>query len=266
MTWTKLADGLPRHPKIVGLSDAAFRLHIYALCYSSEQLTDGEIPDAALSTLAPKRARKLVEELTNAGVWHDENHDCDACPPLVPGRFYLHGFLEYNPSADEVEDGRSKRSDKARRAARARWGQPKTPPPDNASSNATGTPPGIGRAETTRMLHDAPSRPVPSRTDNSSPHRSHDAPTQPVENDDDEKHLARCVLERIADTRMARQPSIKDRARYRATVLAELHDQHESRLLGLIASHPLAPVDVLAGAIEGEPNSLHLYRSQQASA
>jgi hypothetical protein len=154
MTWTKLADGLPRHPKIVGLSDAAFRLHIYALCYASEQLTDGEIPAVSVPILAPKRAKKLTEELVLAGVWHDENHACSYCPPIVRGRYYLHGYLDYNQSAEEVEAARAQRSDKARRAARARWDHDKPDAPDDA--------PSMLGADAQQMPHDAPARPDPS--------------------------------------------------------------------------------------------------------
>ena len=153
MTWTKLADGLPRHPKIVGLTDAQFRLHIYALCYASEQGTDGHISEAALRQLWPrKNARKLALSLSYLGLWHEIDHSCPTCSEVVAG-FYLHGFLDYNPSAEEVEEARAKRSDKGRRAARARWDHAN----EDAPSNATG----MHQASPEHMLPDAPSRPAP---------------------------------------------------------------------------------------------------------
>ena len=43
MTWVKVDDALPEHPKVARLSDAAFRVHISALCYSARNLTDGKL-------------------------------------------------------------------------------------------------------------------------------------------------------------------------------------------------------------------------------
>ena len=41
MTWLRIDDAMVDHPKIIGLSDGAFRLHITALCYCARHLTDG---------------------------------------------------------------------------------------------------------------------------------------------------------------------------------------------------------------------------------
>lgn len=43
MTWIRIDDNLPDHPKLIGLSDSAFRLYISSLCYSSRYLCDGVI-------------------------------------------------------------------------------------------------------------------------------------------------------------------------------------------------------------------------------
>ena len=50
MSWTKLDDLFPGHPKVITLSDSAFRLHVTALCYCASQLTDGFIPSPAIRT------------------------------------------------------------------------------------------------------------------------------------------------------------------------------------------------------------------------
>lgn len=63
MTWVKLDDQYPQHPRIVGLSDAAFRAHVTGLCYCSAFLTDGHIPRAVVAK--PKAAAELV----SAGLW-----------------------------------------------------------------------------------------------------------------------------------------------------------------------------------------------------
>ncbi|WP_256789869.1 hypothetical protein [Frankia sp. AvcI1] len=94
MTWVKLDDGFARNRKIAKLSDGAFRLHVSALCWCAEQLTDGHIAAGELrevSTLTPTRARRLAGELVKLGVWD-----------VVPDGWTIHDFLDYNPSRSKV--------------------------------------------------------------------------------------------------------------------------------------------------------------------
>ena len=64
MTWIKLNDNAPRHPKIAGLSDRAFRAWVNSLCYASEFLTNGALPVAFLVTVP----RRVQDELIGAGL------------------------------------------------------------------------------------------------------------------------------------------------------------------------------------------------------
>jgi hypothetical protein len=59
MTWVRLDDQFPDHPKVVNLSDRAFRLHVWGICYSARFLTDGLIQRDAIPEkyrTAPLRA------------------------------------------------------------------------------------------------------------------------------------------------------------------------------------------------------------------
>jgi hypothetical protein len=47
MSWVRLDDGAPGHRKIVGLSDAAFRLWIVGLTYCNQQANDGRFSAAS---------------------------------------------------------------------------------------------------------------------------------------------------------------------------------------------------------------------------
>ena len=58
MSWVRLDDNFPNHPKVVGLSDQAFRLYISGLCYASHYLTDGLI----------------IEPAVGASTWASGNH------------------------------------------------------------------------------------------------------------------------------------------------------------------------------------------------
>ena len=92
MAWVKLDDLFPQHPKIVRLSDAAYRLHVDALCYCSNQLTDGYVPQGFTRGRPAKAVKELLVEL-----WE----------PTEEG-YLIHDYLAYNPSRKEVLDKKKK--------------------------------------------------------------------------------------------------------------------------------------------------------------
>lgn len=256
MTWVRLDDLFTDHPKLAGISDAAFRLHVAALCYCGRWGTDGKVPKAALSGLYPKQPARRAVELVDAGLWHTSSHLCDVCPPIDARAYVVHAFLEYNPSGGEVDEAAQKRVEKARRAARARWEKDAH---EHAHSNTQALPGG--------MLADAPS-PVPGLV-TSLPGTWEPPDPQPV--DDDEEFAAtttpidpveitvRAVFDRCAKQRMTGIKANNPTA-YTASVLNNLELEHGDGLRRAIETHPNAPVDVLAGWVLGEANSLASYR------
>jgi hypothetical protein len=106
MTWVRLDDTFPEHPKVIGLTDAAFRAHVVGLCYCGRYLTDGHIPTGALRTIG---TRKAARELEEAGVWKRTDHG-----------WVVRDFLDYNPSKEEVETQRERRKEAGRRGGLAR--------------------------------------------------------------------------------------------------------------------------------------------------
>lgn len=62
MAWIRLDDNFPEHPKIIGLSDSAFRLFISMLCYSNRYLTDGLIPLEIVKRLGASRSLQELEK------------------------------------------------------------------------------------------------------------------------------------------------------------------------------------------------------------
>lgn len=97
MTWIKLDDKAPRHPKIAGLSDRAFRWWVLALCYASEFLTDGALPTTFWKQ-APKQARA---ELTASGLW-----------VWADPVFQIHDYLLHQQSREAVESERRRNRDR----------------------------------------------------------------------------------------------------------------------------------------------------------
>lgn len=72
MTWTRLSDGFHSRPDILALSRDARLLHIEALGWSNEQLTDGYIPAAVLRKITDaENPEPLITELVEHGLWSD---------------------------------------------------------------------------------------------------------------------------------------------------------------------------------------------------
>lgn len=105
MGWLRLDDAFGDHPKVIGLSDRAFRAHVMGLLYCARHLTDGIVPRAA----APKTA--AIRELERAGLW----------TATRGGGWLIHDFLDYNPSKAETLDKRSAKSMAGAKGAASRW-------------------------------------------------------------------------------------------------------------------------------------------------
>ena len=98
MTWIKIDDTFPNHPKVVGLTDKAFRVHISGLCYCGTYLTDGFIP----MTIAAKLANEdmsVIAELTQASLWRDA---------VKENGFRIHDYLAHQTSKKQVQDKRDR--------------------------------------------------------------------------------------------------------------------------------------------------------------
>lgn len=149
MTWARLEDNMPEHPKIAALSDGAFRLHIRAICYAARYGTDGEISAAAFRILGGRA--KYASELVEGAVWDTTSR----------GGWSVHDFLEYNPSRREVEERRETRG------ASGRLGGQRSGEVRRQKAEANASP------QSKQMLeaksNPVPSRPVPSLDDEEDP-------------------------------------------------------------------------------------------------
>jgi hypothetical protein len=96
MPWVRLDDRFPSHRKVALLSDRAFRLYVSALCWCSENLTEGVIAERELPFVARLRGvKKAATELEAAGLW-DRAED----------GWRVHDYLEYNPDRARVKADR----------------------------------------------------------------------------------------------------------------------------------------------------------------
>lgn len=109
MTWVKIDDRLPEHPKVIGLSDKAFRLYVTSICFASTNKTDGEIPPAAISRMGG--TPKLAAELVAAVLWDSTSR----------GGWVVHDYLKYNRAKEAIDELSDKRSKAGSKGLANRW-------------------------------------------------------------------------------------------------------------------------------------------------
>jgi hypothetical protein len=92
--WARLDDNFHAHPRTLMSGLEANGLFARALSYCAHYLTDGYVPMAWVDAQGSKRAAK---KLTDAGLWE----------PIEDG-FRILGYLDANPSRDDIEETRGK--------------------------------------------------------------------------------------------------------------------------------------------------------------
>lgn len=91
MGWVRIDDNFADHPKVIALSDTAFRLFITGLCYSNRQLTDGLIPYQIVNAWVGDNPEKPSDELEDQNLWEREDKG-----------FKIRSYEEYQPTKEKV--------------------------------------------------------------------------------------------------------------------------------------------------------------------
>jgi hypothetical protein len=107
----RIDNTMPENPKIVGLSDAAFRLYIEAICWCSRQEVDGLIPAAAMKRMGRPR---IITELVKEGLLLD-----------TLGTYLIHDYLSHQRSKQEITAFRASRRHSGQKGAHMRWHVPR---------------------------------------------------------------------------------------------------------------------------------------------
>lgn len=112
MPWVKLDDGFPFNRKAILAGKDGRALYVTALCWTSGQLTDGHIDDAAVPMLAAVSevtdAQGAADHLAAIGLWE-----------RVQDGYEIHDYHDYNPSSGEVRAMREARAQAGRRGGLA---------------------------------------------------------------------------------------------------------------------------------------------------
>lgn len=119
-----LDDQMFEHPKIVKLSDGAFRLHISAIGYCNRYLTDGIIHADVVPRLMPRFRPSYLRELLGDYL---SGYLSNGSRPLWmehPEGYEIRDYLEWNSSRVDVEKRRLARASAGRKGAHKRWEQP----------------------------------------------------------------------------------------------------------------------------------------------
>jgi len=102
MTRFKVDDQVHSHPKVMATDPAALGLWVVAGSWCCAGLTDGFVPDYALTRLLPGAA-KLASKLVAAGLWIK-----------VQGGYQFHDWQQFNLSAEQEK---KRKADNAKRQA-----------------------------------------------------------------------------------------------------------------------------------------------------
>jgi hypothetical protein len=123
MSWVKQDDQYFRNKKFLRLgrpSDQRVKdarlLHMCGNCFIAANETDGVITETDLTYVAFDAGvdEAVAKDLVSIGAWHEPGHDCDDCPSVNEG-FFVHGYLERNPTAAEAAERRAERAEAGRK-------------------------------------------------------------------------------------------------------------------------------------------------------
>lgn len=139
MTWVRLDDGAPLHPKLLAVGPEAAWLWVAGLAYANRHVTNGAIPPQALPALYPSdhwpRARlaKLAAALVAEGLWTAREG----------GGWEIHDYAQYQAEAmrDAVDERRAwERERKAKQRATQKHREHAVPVPSDSKGLPTVSP------------------------------------------------------------------------------------------------------------------------------
>jgi hypothetical protein len=120
--YVRITVDLPSNRKLAGAHPSTKWLDVVGVCWSGQNLTDGEITPAIICALAGVPA-KHGRDLLNRDRWHKKGHACPECPqPVIAGNVIIHDYLLHQESAEKVNRRRDERVLAGRKGNHSKWG------------------------------------------------------------------------------------------------------------------------------------------------
>ena len=131
MPWVRIDEEFPHHPKVVKAGPLGMAMHVAALCYCNQYLTDGFVPKsvaAGLLDLDGIGMRQWMGELTGGGedaTWQLVVQDLEDAGlwERAEGGWQIHDYHDYQPSREHVLKVREVRKDAGRKGGEAKGKQ-----------------------------------------------------------------------------------------------------------------------------------------------
>jgi hypothetical protein len=99
MTYVKVDDHFPEHPKVLDIGPLAEALWLRGLCYASRNRTDGAIPRGFVVRMHDMDGLDAATMLSSAGLWEQTDTG-----------WRIHDYPDWQRSKAEIEDISAKRS------------------------------------------------------------------------------------------------------------------------------------------------------------
>lgn len=227
MDWVRLDVDFFDHPRTGVLPERVQLAYLRALAWCGQHETGWKFPKAMVRQFGA--TPKIVKALVDAELWEPVNYG-----------WHIRDAEDYQPNLDELQALRQMRTERARKAARARW------------SNASSMP----EALLNGCSDDAPAMPQLQKQlqkpSSSSLVFTHDPPDGAAD------EMISAALRIIADRRIASsQARITNLDGYRKTVVDQLKQDHRRRIDQLRCDPIIASgrwsVDDIANLLEPQP-------------
>lgn len=147
--WVKLDDGFLDHPKFVNLSLAEVGLWAAGLAYANRYRTDGLLPDGWVRRVG---GSKQAKALVSAGLWREYDTGWE-----------IHDYLEYQRSAEQIEELSTKRAASGRQGGTKRAANAKQVAKQTAGKSSSKSQPEEEREEERDTEPSVPVASTPSK-------------------------------------------------------------------------------------------------------
>lgn len=228
-TYIRVHDGMPDHPKVDGLSDAAFRLLVTMWCWSSRHLTDGRVPGP---TWLKRGTAKARGELVATGL-ADLTED---------GMVQMHDYTDHQRTAEEVQALLDAKAKGGELGNHIRWHQQRgiidpacdhctDRTSDRTTDRKTIGPPVANASQNVAIGIDIVKGKKSEVADAPSGDDSDDVP--PIEPRDDVERICRHLVDRMVANGCAK-PAITNRWREAARLLLDRDKRTEAQVIAAI--------------------------------